>query len=69
MWDCDRVILQLAASLEKLPFVCEFTELAFQKMAIMESLKLEEGSLKVPSGPGLGMAPDRQLIEANSVSL
>jgi o-succinylbenzoate synthase len=59
--------LQLAASLEKLPFACEFTELAFQKMALIEPLKLEDGSLKVPSGPGLGMAPDRQLIEANTI--
>jgi L-alanine-DL-glutamate epimerase-like enolase superfamily enzyme len=59
--------LQLAASLENLPFACEYTKLAFQKMAIMESLKLEDGSMKVPTGPGLGMASDRQLIEQNAV--
>jgi len=61
--------LQLAASLEKLPFACEFTELAFQKMALTEPLKLEDGCLKVPSGIGLGLAPDKQLIDANTVSL
>jgi o-succinylbenzoate synthase len=61
--------LQLAASLEKLPFACEFTELAFQKMALIEPSKLEDGSLKVPSGAGLGMAPDKSLIDANATSL
>jgi L-alanine-DL-glutamate epimerase-like enolase superfamily enzyme len=61
--------LQLASSLEDLPFACEFTELAFQKMATREPLKLEHGSLKVPTGPGLGMAPDKQLIDQNAVNL
>jgi L-alanine-DL-glutamate epimerase-like enolase superfamily enzyme len=55
--------------LEDLPFACEFTELAFQKMATREPLKLEDGSLKVPTGLGLGMAPDRQLIDQNTVHL
>jgi L-alanine-DL-glutamate epimerase-like enolase superfamily enzyme len=59
--------LQLAASLEKLPFACEFTELAFQKIALTEPLKLEDGSLRVPSGAGLGMAPDKDLIDANTI--
>ena len=61
--------LQLAASLENLPYACEFTELAFQRMAVKESLQLENGALKVPTSPGLGMAPDRQLIDQNTVSL
>ena len=61
--------LQLAASLERLPLACEFTELAFQKMALIEALKLEDGSLKIPSGVGLGMAPDRQLIDPNAISV
>ena len=58
----------LAASLENLPFACEFTELAFHRMATKESLKLENGTLKVPTGPGLGMAPDKQLIDQNTIS-
>jgi L-alanine-DL-glutamate epimerase-like enolase superfamily enzyme len=61
--------LQLAASLETLPFACEFTELAFQKMALIGGIKLEQGSLKVPTEPGLGMTPDRRLIDQNTISL
>ena len=61
--------LHLAASLENLPFACEFTELAFQRMALMESLKLEDGTLKVPTRPGLGMTPDKQLVDQNIVTL
>jgi muconate cycloisomerase len=61
--------LQLAASLERLPFACEFTELAFQKMALTEPLRLENGSLKVPSGTGLGMAPDKGMTEKNGRDL
>jgi L-alanine-DL-glutamate epimerase-like enolase superfamily enzyme len=61
--------LQLAASLGKLPFACEFTELAFQTMVVMGSLELEDGCLRVPSGHGLGLTPDMQLVEKNKVSL
>jgi o-succinylbenzoate synthase len=61
--------LQLAASLEKLPFACEFTELAFQTIATMPSLKLENGAVKVPTGPGLGMSPDKRLIDDHLVSI
>jgi L-alanine-DL-glutamate epimerase-like enolase superfamily enzyme len=61
--------LQFAASLENLPFACEFTELAFQRIALVESLKLENGALKVPIGLGLGVTPDKHLIDQNIVSL
>jgi len=61
--------LQLAASLENLPFACEFTELAFQKIAVKESLTLEDGYLRVPRGEGLGMSPDKDLIEEHEISL
>lgn len=61
--------LHLAASLENLPFACEFTELAFQKMAVNEALKLEEGRLRVPRGPGLGVSPDKDLIKQQEVSV
>lgn len=60
--------LQLAASLENLPFACEFTELAFQKMAVKEHLTLEDGCLRVPRGAGLGMSPDKDLIEEHKTS-
>jgi len=61
--------LQLAASLGKLPFACEFTELAFQTMAVMESLELRDGCLSVSSSPGLGLTPDMQIIQKNQVSI
>jgi L-alanine-DL-glutamate epimerase-like enolase superfamily enzyme len=61
--------LQLAASLENLPFACEFTELAFQRMALTEPMKVEHGSLNVPTRPGLGMAPDKELVDQNTISL
>ncbi len=60
--------LHLAASLEKLPFACEFTELAFQKMAVKEPLELEDGCLKVPRAPGLGITPDKRVIEEHEIS-
>jgi L-alanine-DL-glutamate epimerase-like enolase superfamily enzyme len=61
--------LHLAASLENLPFACEFTELAFQKMAVTEPLQLEDGYLRVPKGTGLGVSPDKDLIEEHKVSI
>jgi L-alanine-DL-glutamate epimerase-like enolase superfamily enzyme len=61
--------LHLAASLENLPFACEFTELAFQKMAVKEPLRLEDGYLRVPKGTGLGVSPDKDLIEEHKVSI
>ena len=59
--------LQLAASLENLPFACEFTELAFQRMILLQPHKLENGSLEVPTGPGLGVIPNKNLIEQSAV--
>jgi L-alanine-DL-glutamate epimerase-like enolase superfamily enzyme len=61
--------LHLAASLEDLPFACEFTELAFQKMAVKEPLRLEDGYLRVPRGAGLGINPDKDLIEEHKASV
>jgi L-alanine-DL-glutamate epimerase-like enolase superfamily enzyme len=61
--------LHLAASFEDLPFACEFTELAFQNMAVQEPFKIENGYLNVPTGPGLGVNPDKQLIKQYKVSI
>jgi L-Ala-D/L-Glu epimerase len=56
--------LHIAAALEKLPFACEFTEIAFQKLALEAQVKLDgEGMIEVPTGVGLGMAPAISLIE------
>jgi L-alanine-DL-glutamate epimerase-like enolase superfamily enzyme len=61
--------VHLAASLENLPFACEFTELAFQKMAVKEPLELEDGYLRVPRGTGLGITPDKDIIEEHGASV
>jgi L-Ala-D/L-Glu epimerase len=60
--------LHIAAALERLPYACEFTEIAFQKLALEGQVKLDsEGTIEVPSGPGLGMAPAFNLIEQHAV--
>jgi L-alanine-DL-glutamate epimerase-like enolase superfamily enzyme len=61
--------LHLAASLETLPFACEFTELAFQEMTIMQPLTLMHGELEVPKGAGLGVNPDKRVIEGHTANV
>jgi L-Ala-D/L-Glu epimerase len=61
--------LHIAASLEKLQFACEFTEIAFQKIALNSSVKLDsEGCIQVPTGHGLGIDPDMKMIEQYAVN-
>jgi muconate cycloisomerase len=61
--------LHIAAALEKLPFACEFTELAFQKMALKTPFKLDgSGALLVPSEAGLGVDPDLDLIRKYEIT-
>jgi L-Ala-D/L-Glu epimerase len=60
--------LHVAAALEKLPLACEFTELAFQRVAFESQVKLDsQGMIQVPPGEGLGMAPSIDLIEQYAV--
>lgn len=59
--------VHLAPSLENLPFACEFTELAFHKMAGEEPFGLEDGCLRVPTGTGLGTNPPKGRIEEHKV--
>ena len=60
--------LHIAAVLEKLPFACEFTELAFQKLALKTQIKLDgKGMLEIPSGNGLGYLPSTDLINEHRV--
>jgi o-succinylbenzoate synthase len=61
--------LHLAASLESLPFACEFTELAFEEIAVTEPPRLVDGQLEVPKGFGLGVNPDMRLIERHLANL
>ena len=60
--------LQLAASIERLPFAAEFTELAYQNMVLQKSLKIEKGCLRLPEGSGTGVDPDMRLIEQHKVA-
>ena len=56
--------LHIAASLGSLPFACEFTELAFQKIVLKTSIKLNnDGTITVPGGVGFGVEPDLELIK------
>jgi L-alanine-DL-glutamate epimerase-like enolase superfamily enzyme len=54
--------LQIASAMEDLPYACEFTELAFQQIALDEKLKLVRGCLEVPKGDGLGVSPKLDFI-------
>ena len=55
--------LHLAAAFEDLPLACEFTELSYALPVITDSLKIEDGTMAVPQGPGLGVTLDMGLIE------
>lgn len=62
--------LHIAATLEKLPYACEFTEIAFQKLALDGQVKLDHhGMIDVPSGHGLGFEPSINLIEQNAAKM
>lgn len=54
--------LQIASAMEDLPYACEYTELAFQQMALNEQIKLDRGYLEVPKGDGLGVSPRLDFI-------
>jgi L-alanine-DL-glutamate epimerase-like enolase superfamily enzyme len=58
--------LQIASAMEDLPYACEYTELAFQQLAINEQIKLDHGYLEVPKGNGLGVSPKLDSIERYS---
>jgi L-alanine-DL-glutamate epimerase-like enolase superfamily enzyme len=61
--------LHIAASFEKLPFACEFTELAFQKIALKSPIRLDkDGTISVPQGYGMGVEPDLDLIHQHQMA-
>jgi L-alanine-DL-glutamate epimerase-like enolase superfamily enzyme len=43
--------------------VVEFTEMMIHELLLKEPLKLEDGYLRVPTGPGLGLELDEEKIE------
>lgn len=55
--------LQIASAMENLPYACEYTELAFQHIALDGQIKLDRGYLEVPKGDGLGVFPKLDLIQ------
>jgi L-alanine-DL-glutamate epimerase-like enolase superfamily enzyme len=54
----------LGAAIKNADPVVEFTEIMIHELLLKEPLKLHEGYLDVPTGPGLGMELDDEKIEA-----
>ena len=62
--------LHIASSFEELPYACEYTESSFQQILLKDhNMKIEDGCLRVPTGPGLGVAPDMDAVERGFVKL
>ena len=55
--------LHLGAALKNADPVVEFTEIMIHELLLKEPLKLEDGYLRVPTGPGLGLELDEEKIE------
>lgn len=56
--------LHLGAAIKNADPVVEFTEIMIHELLLNESIKLDDGYLDIPSGPGLGMDLDEEKIEA-----
>jgi len=56
--------LHLGAALKNADPVVEFTEMMIHDLLLREPLRLEDGYLRVPTGPGLGLELDDEKIEA-----
>ncbi len=57
--------LHLAASMNVLPLASEFTELTLLKKNILKhEVTIENGCVKVPAGPGLGVELDEDIFES-----
>lgn len=62
--------LQFAASMKRLPYACEFTELLLLKEHILTPwVKIQNGSVRVPDAPGLGFELNRQVLEKRRIKL
>jgi L-alanine-DL-glutamate epimerase-like enolase superfamily enzyme len=60
--------LHLGAAVKNADPVVEFTEIMIHELLLKESLKLEEGYLRVPTGPGLGLELDPEKVRAFTVT-
>ncbi|MBT3601551.1 MAG: hypothetical protein HN521_00660 [Candidatus Latescibacteria bacterium] len=56
--------LHLGAAIKNADPVVEFTEMMIHELLLKEPIKLHEGYIDVPTGPGLGMELDDEKIEA-----
>ena len=56
--------LHLGAAIKNADPVVEFTEMMIHELLLKEPLRLEDGYLRVPTGPGLGLELDDEKIEA-----
>jgi L-alanine-DL-glutamate epimerase-like enolase superfamily enzyme len=56
--------LHLGAAVKNADPVVEFTEMMIHELLLKEPLQLEDGYLRVPTGPGLGLELDEEKIEA-----
>ena len=60
--------LHLGAAVKNADPVVEFTEIMIHELLLKEALKLEEGYLRVPTGPGLGLELDEDKVRAFTAS-
>ena len=58
--------LQIASANEDFPYACEYTELAFQRIALHKQIKLDCDHLEVVKGDGLGVSPELGSIRDTS---
>jgi L-alanine-DL-glutamate epimerase-like enolase superfamily enzyme len=61
--------LHLGAAVKNADPVVEFTEIMIHELLLKEPLKLKEGYLHVPTGPGLGLELDEERVRAFTVTL
>jgi len=61
--------LHLGSAVRNADPVVEMTEMMIHELLLREPLGLEEGYLRVPSGPGLGLELDEGKIEAFRLTL
>ncbi len=60
--------LHLGAAVKNADPVVEFTEIMIHQLLLKEPLKLEEGYLRVPTRPGLGLELDEEKVRAFTAS-
>ena len=68
--DENQILIHLAASMRVHPIASEFTELTQVDGSILtEPLKVVDGCLEVPTGPGFGVEIDEDALEKYRIEL